>query len=170
MLLTVGCADHSVDVDWVGQAFEALGLRLHLHRAQIHLEYVPAIAASTGLLHRRIHWHLLVEIDVILRQLLADSCQAVLVERVVLFEFIVLPVRWGRDRRWRYSNVLGAVCVLLQAGLVLPHVHCSAESSIEGSSIQDDSILDVVSRVTHDCDRGILPCRQLFKVADFQCL
>jgi len=113
---------------------------------------------------------MLVNVYVSIVQFLSDSRHSILIQSMILLEHGCFSVA----RRWllrRISHdVHGSVGVLLQIGLVPAHVHGPSETSVQRSTVQNDRILNIVARVTHDGDLRVLTSWQLLEVTNLECL
>lgn len=84
--------------------------------------------------------------------------------RINFAKFVRLGFGWWHNSISRNYVLVLPFSVFLQVRLLSPQSRSSSESAVETCSIEDHSILDIVSRVRHDCHLGILSGRKLLKV------
>mmetsp|Transcript_34960 Transcript_34960/g.87209 ORF Transcript_34960/g.87209 Transcript_34960/m.87209 type:complete len:662 (-) Transcript_34960:1408-3393(-) len=111
----------------------------------------------------RVHRHLLVDEHVSRLEALTHRADAVLVEHA---EALQLHRRLDARRRGRRRDdaVARLVCVLLEVGRVLAHHDAPAEAAVERGAVEDERVLDVVTRVGHHGDHCVVAGRQLGEV------
>lgn len=107
---------------------------------------------------------MLVEEHIPIFEFLANSGHSVLVEGMILTHKVRFSVGGLGHLRRIGDDVCGPVGVFLQVGLVSADVSHSPETTIKGSSVQDNGILNIIASKGHDGDRGILAGGQLLEV------
>mmetsp|Transcript_35925 Transcript_35925/g.103237 ORF Transcript_35925/g.103237 Transcript_35925/m.103237 type:complete len:335 (-) Transcript_35925:327-1331(-) len=162
-VLVVGGEDHTIHIGGDGRpvcdgcGFEVLGVHL--------VEVDPRLTRVGG--------GVLVDVDLPVLYHFSDSADAVVVEYVELARhtrragvLTTASQHSGLCRHlwWGEDAVLRAVGVTRQRSAVPSENVASSESPVEAGTVHDDGVLDVIRRVAHDGDAGVLAGRQLLEV------
>lgn len=110
----------------------------------------------------RNYWNFFIYVYITTIQYTSYFCQTIFINSMQFFhqKWEIFLITGLYLSLFAYQNIFNSNLIFFQFSLISTIVECAAESSIHGCLINDDSVLNIIARIAHDCNTGVMPSRQ----------